>query len=277
VFSKLARLARNTKELLEFADEFRAATADMVSLHEAIDTGSPAGRLFFTIVAAMAQWEREEIAERVAASVPIRAKLGKPIGGAPPFGYQRVDKKLVPDPKEAPIRALMYELFAEHRRKKIVARLLNERGFRTRNGSKFSDTSVDRLIRDATAKGTYRQNYTRTNDRTKSWELKPESDWVLTPVEAIVSEDLWDRCNLVLDEQRSRLKRPTRTNVHLFSGFAHCTCGAKMYVWAESPKYVCPKCRNKIPIADLEAVYRDQLSQFLLSPDDIKRHIEAAN
>jgi site-specific DNA recombinase len=277
VFSKLARLARNTKELLDFADAFRDADADMISLHEAIDTGSPAGRLFFTIVAAMAQWEREEIAERVAASVPIRAKMGKPIGGAAPFGYQWKDKKLEPDPKEVPIRALMYELFAEHKRKKTVARLLNERGYRTRNGSKFSDTTVDRLLRDTTAKGIYRQNYTRTNDRTKSWELKPESEWVQTPVEPIVADDLWGRCNLILDEQRHGRRKPTRTNVHLFTGFAHCTCGAKMYVWAETPKYVCPKCRNKIPIADLEAVYRDQLSQFLLSPADIAAHIHAAN
>jgi len=277
IFSKLARLARNTKELLEFADEFKASGADMISLQEAIDTGSPAGRLFYTFIAAVAQWEREEIAERVAAAVPIRAKMGKPIGGQAPFGYQWRDKKLIPDPKEVSVRRLIYELFAEHRRKKTVARLLNERGYRTRNGSEWSDTTVDRLIRDTTAKGVHRQNYTRTDDRTGAWELKPESEWVHNAVEPIVTEELWATCNGILERQSLKRDKTTRKNVHLFTGFAHCHCGSKMYVWKESPKYICPKCRNKIPMADLEEVFRDQLSQFLLSPDDVAAHFEAAN
>ncbi|MDR3405949.1 MAG: helix-turn-helix domain-containing protein [Chthoniobacter sp.] len=68
-------------------------------------------------------------------------------------------------------------------------------------------------------------------------------------------------------------KRP----VHLFAGLAVCSCGQKMYPPSSTPKYVCSKCRNKIPAVDLEAIFIEELEGFLLSPERIAEYLEKAN
>lgn len=270
IFSKLARLARNTKELLEFADIFRDHNADLISLAEAIDTSTPAGRLFFTIIAAMAQWEREEISARVQASVPIRAQLGKSTGGAASYGYQWKGKEFVIDETEAPIRKLLYELFVKYQRKKRVAAELNAKGYRTRNGSPFSDTTVGRLLRDPSAKGERRANYTKSQGKGKKWDIKPAEEWVIVACPAIVTADLWDECNRILDEQEGKRRKPSRTVVHLLSGFVTCTCGKRMYVYHASKVYECRPCKSRIPVGDIDEIYQEYLKGYLteINPDD---------
>ncbi len=50
-----------------------------------------------------------------------------------------------------------------------------------------------------------------------------------------------------------------------------------MYVRQKGTKYVCAGCHNKIPVDDLEEVYRAELTQFLLSPDEIAGHLSEAS
>lgn len=275
IFSKLARLARNTKELLEFADIFRDYNADLISLQESIDTSTPAGRLFYTMIAAMAQWEREEISERVAASVPIRAQLGKSTGGAAPYGYTWIDNKMELDPNEAPVRKLMYEIFRTTKRKKATARELNERGYRTRAGKLFTGLSITRLIKDPTAKGVRIANYSK-KAASSGLIYKPKDEWVVVPCPQLVEESLWDECNRIMDKQLEKYQAAGPPAVHLFAGYLTCACGNKMYVYHQTT-YFCRNCKNKILVEDIETIYHEQLKTFLLSDIDLDTYINNAD
>ena len=276
VFSKLARLSRNRRELEDFSEFFKKHNADLISLSEAIDTSTAGGRMFFHLLGVFAQWEREEITERVNASVATRAKLGKSINGKAPYGYQWKERKLIIQPEEAAVRRKAYELFLQFRRKGQVAQHLNAAGYRTRDGAIWRDTSILRLLDESSAKGVYVFNTMR---QTGTWrtEAKPESEWGKVACEPIVSDAVWNQANQIIEEQLKAWKKPGKPPVHLFSGLAHCACGSKMYVAANNPKYFCRKCCNKIPIVDLENVVRQELKGFFGQPDRIATHLRAAN
>jgi site-specific DNA recombinase len=279
IFSKLARLARNTKELLDFADQFKKYDADLISLAESIDTSTPAGRLFYTMIAAMATWEREEIADRVAASVPIRAKLGKPLSAMTSLGYKWVNKEFVVDEKEAPVRKALYEIFLKTKRKKATARQLNEMGYRTRSGALFTHSTVARLLKDTTAKGIRVSNFTSGKRGKDGSRFKPESEWVYFPCPPIVSEELWDNCNAILAEQQAKAKKPGPKSVHLLSGYLYCSCGAKMYVYHKDkfPHYRCKPCNTKIMVEDMDNIFHEQMKTFLFTETELHDYMSKSD
>lgn len=174
--------------------------------------------------------------------------------------------------KRGAIRRKAYALFLEHRRKGNVAKLLNAAGYRTRGGSIWRDTQVLRILIDPSAKGIYRIGAFKYNGDWKR-EEKPDDQGGFVQLEPIVTEELWNQVNKTLDEQHKPVKRLGKKPVHLFAGLAICDCGGKMYVPANTPKYVCFKCRNKIPILDLENIFYDELKAYLSSHERISKHL----
>lgn len=158
----------------------------------------------------------------------------KSSGGIAPFGYRWQSGQLIVDESEAQVRKLIYELFLKHKRKRVVANLLNDLGYLTRNGSQFSDTTIDRLIRDTTAKGIRIEN--------------GQSIYV----DPIVSEQLWEKANNFLGQKQ------TRPPVHLFVGLILCECGGPMNV-NNLQNYVCSNCRRRIKGRDIEEIFLTQL------------------
>ena len=276
IFSKIARLARNTKELLEFSEIFRIYNAHLISIAENIDTSNPAGRLFYTIISAMAQWEREEIVDRVKQSVVVRAKLGKKLGGQAQFGFRWNGNELELNPDEAPIRKLMYELFLKEERKTTVANLLNDMGYRTRSGAKFSRGVIKRWLRDPISKGMRRVNYSQHNAITKATELKPKDEWYFHPCPAIVSEELWQEVNDILDAQDLKRKPVLNRKVHIFTNYIFCHCGGRMNVRSRLTHYKCVNkdCTNKIRRDDLEEAFKSRLNSFLRDKKELATYFQ---
>lgn len=275
IFSKLARLARNVRELLEISDHFQKHNANLVSLEESIDTSTPAGRLLFTVIGALAQWEREEISARVSASVPVRAKMGKPTGGRGPFGYTWNDKHLVINPDEAAVVKEIYETFLETKKLLTTAKVMNDKGYRSRNGALFGKTTIKRILTDPTYKGMKRANYSKSKGNKKSWKLKPQSEWVYFEVEPIIPEDTWNEVNAIIKGWSGRYpKSVPKESRFLLGGLLVCECGGKMYVYPyegmKVNRYVCRNCRNKINEDVIIEQFLEGLKTMMLKPEQLE-------
>src|SRR5215471_1326769 len=77
---KFDRFARSVSHLLRALDTFRALGVEFVSLSESLDTATPAGRMVFTVLGAVAELERSLIAERVRAGLRNAKAKGKRLG-----------------------------------------------------------------------------------------------------------------------------------------------------------------------------------------------------
>ncbi len=112
IVAKFDRLARSLKDLIEVVETIGERMAGFRSLSEDIDTTSPAGRLFFHMFGAIAEFERERIVERTREGLEAARKRGRVGGRRPALSSE----------KKAEVRRLRDE---EHRSIAEIARLFD--------------------------------------------------------------------------------------------------------------------------------------------------------
>lgn len=109
------RLGRSLRHLVTFLDELNGAGVELYLHQQAIDTTTPAGRMFFHVLAAVAEFDRAIIRERVIAGIEYCKKTGKTGPGKRWFGRPFTDPEVV-----GTIRLML----AEGTGKKKIARTL---------------------------------------------------------------------------------------------------------------------------------------------------------
>jgi DNA invertase Pin-like site-specific DNA recombinase len=77
---KFDRFARSTKQLIDALEEFPHLGVDFISITEQIDTSSPMGKAMFTVISAIAEFERSLISERVRSGIAKARAQGKQHG-----------------------------------------------------------------------------------------------------------------------------------------------------------------------------------------------------
>lgn len=150
VILKLDRLARKVKEAVEIADLLQKKSVALHSITERLDTGSASGRLFYNILSAMSQWEREVIAERTRSALAVKRDKGERISRHAPYGYA-VDSEgnLVKVDGEQATIAKIQELRTAGYSIRGIAKYLDINRFRNRAGKPFGVKETWQLARKA--------------------------------------------------------------------------------------------------------------------------------
>ena len=78
--ARFDRFARSVRHLITALEEFRALGVDFVSLAESVDTSTPAGKMMFTVIAGVSEFERALIRERIMSGLARAKAQGKLLG-----------------------------------------------------------------------------------------------------------------------------------------------------------------------------------------------------
>jgi site-specific DNA recombinase len=218
---KLDRLVRSVADLHNLLSLFERHNVKFKSATEVFDTTSAMGRLFITIVAAMAEWERDNLSERVHMGMKQMVLEGKRAGAKAPFGYEYKDGKLIINETESKWVRYIFDNY-KTKGQKAIATQLNDMGVKSPNGNYWRGNVVYSVATNPIYAGYIRWNYRKTGGKKTGEEVIVKAEH-----EPLVTKQQFDELQEIIT---GRSGKGFKGNVHYpFTGVLKCArCGYPM-------------------------------------------------
>lgn len=186
---RLDRISRNVLDFCTIWEEFKKYNVKFISCNENFDTSTPMGEAMLMIAMVFAQMERATIIERVTDNYFSRAEQGYYLGGAAPFGFNKINiiykgrntAALEENESQATILHYMYNYYADTNISLgKLGKKITEQGYRTNKGSNWSTCNLGRVLRNPI--------YVRADTRVYQY-LKNKGATINNDVEEFIGEN----------------------------------------------------------------------------------------
>ncbi|MGJ9381770.1 recombinase family protein [Salipaludibacillus sp. CF4.18] len=217
---RLDRLTRSVLDLYEMIKLFEKHDVKFKSATEVYDTTTATGRLFVTLIASLAQWERENTGERISFGMEQKAREGKWVSNTPPYGYNKSGlDRLEINPIEAKIIKEMYTLYTSGQSIFGIAKNLNQRKVKSKRDYSWRQGPVRYILNNPVYTGTIRYNYRKNKEN--YFEIE-------NAVPAIIEKDTFNLVQEIM-KKRSGFHPRSATSSYPFSKIAKCArCGKSL-------------------------------------------------
>lgn len=229
ITKEISRFSRNTLDSIKYTQELLSAGVGVLFQSDNINTLHADSELRLTIMSSIAQDEVRRISERCRFGFKRAIENGVVLG-ADFTGYKKNKGKLVIVEQEAEMIRKIFDLYAnENMGFRSIAVWLAEHNYFNGNGKEFCVTTLKNIVRNPKYKGYYCGGKSNKIDyRSSGTRFLDSDEWIMyednTSVPPIVSEELWERANRIL-EQRSWKMANNKTsyqNKYTYSGKIIC-------------------------------------------------------
>ena len=242
VTKAIARFARNTLDTLKYVRMLKDMQIGVYFEEENIDTLTMDGELLLTILSSVAQQEVENTSAHVKKGLKMKMQRGELIGfqGCLGYDYDVETKQLSINKKEAKIVRYIFERYLEGIGGKVIARELDELGYKSPRGlDHWNDTTVLGIIKNEKYKGDILMGKTFTVDPISKRRLsnlgEEDKYYIKDNHEAIISKEDFEKAQEIRLRRAGNKKTAANVNgkreryskMYAFSSMLECGfCGS---------------------------------------------------